>query len=126
MHQFLVRLLGLLHGCFALAMLYLLFIKFPQGIIGVGTQILLLSACAWSAWKHPRIAHIFAWLSIAVFVLGAVMFAASAGSFSLEHPFIPTFYIAVIARSAAAASLWFLTRPRHSKLVVVKGSEVRP
>jgi hypothetical protein len=96
------------------------------GVIGVGTQILLLLACAWSAWKRAKIAHIFAWLSIAVFVLGAVMFAASAGSFSLEHPFIPTFYIAVIARSAAAASLWCLTRPRHSKLAVVKGSEARP
>lgn len=118
-----LKALALIHGIFGVCVFVSLPIGYYQGafstltaahaavkITGSMVSGALLLACMLSAWSRPSLAPIFAWLSLATFVVGApVDTIAVYGSAFAKH-LIPVFYYATVVRAVAATGLWLLAR----------------
>ena len=116
-----IKIIGTAHGLFALWSLLIIIQLRNSELLGrlstVQTLIKLtatflgiafLFLCTWFSWQLSVNAAAFAWLALGTFLVSAfsdtVALRGPAGLFNL----IPTFYKAVLVRTAAALALSFL------------------
>ncbi len=118
-----VKALGTFHGLFGIFVLVFLWASYSQGFfddIGIGHTVLkvtgsavgaiLLVLCMWASWRNPALAALYAWLSLATFVVtasGDELYLHGVQGFS---NLISTFYVAVAVRAAAALSIGLLVK----------------
>ena len=65
-------------------------------------------AVAWFSWKKPRLASLFAWLSLVIYVLSACLDTIIFYGIDRLASFIPMFYYSILAQSLGAALLTYL------------------
>ena len=130
MTAILIRIIGTIHGLFAVWILLSLPAIFSSGVLSevsiaqttikltstaIGIAMLLL--CMWASWRLNQNAFIYAWVALGVFILAAFSDTVALRGLSGLFDLMPAFYIAIFIRAIAAGVLTVLLLNLPSRAV---------